>query len=386
MSLYRRGGDTWWFKFKWAGQVIRESTKSTSKTLAKDAERARRRELEERYNGIEKRRLPIPFSVASRKWIETNSAHWRPRTLELHELALKHLAPVFGRMLLTDIRADDVALYQLARQREKAAPRTINIEVTTLRSVMIKNRLWGNIGPDVRMLKEPESIGRSLAPGEQDDLLAQCRFSRNRALYAITEVALNTGLRSDEIRQLRWSQVDLEKLTLQVRHSKTSHGENRVVPLNSRLVHVLQLWTDRFPRRKPQHYVFPFALSAAGGRADAFGFTTPLQYDTDPMRPIGSWKKSWASACKHAKIKLRFHDLRHTAVTRLLEIGIDLERVARILGWSPGTTTEMARRYGHLSQASLRSAVEGLATVGTFDREGAQKWAHFQAGEIIRVQ
>ncbi len=54
MMLYRRG-DVWWFKFKFAGQEIRESAKTTSKTVARDAERARRRRLEESYNGVAKR-------------------------------------------------------------------------------------------------------------------------------------------------------------------------------------------------------------------------------------------------------------------------------------------------------------------------------------------
>ena len=46
MSVYRRG-QTWWFKFKFSGQAIRESAKTSSKTVAKSAERTRRRELEE---------------------------------------------------------------------------------------------------------------------------------------------------------------------------------------------------------------------------------------------------------------------------------------------------------------------------------------------------
>ena len=74
--------------------------------------------------------------------------------------------------------------------------------------------------------------------------------------------------------------------------------------------------------------------------------------------------------------------MRHTAVTNLLEVGVDLDRVAHIAGWSPSTTTEMARRYGHLCRASLASAVEKLG--GEFDqsaqdalREGVQKWVQF---------
>jgi hypothetical protein len=74
--------------------------------------------------------------------------------------------------------------------------------------------------------------------------------------------------------------------------------------------------------------------------------------------------------------------MRHTAVTNLLEVGVDLDRVAHIAGWSPSTTTEMARRYGHLCRASLASAVEKLG--GEFDQsaqealqEGVQKWVQF---------
>jgi hypothetical protein len=60
MSLYKRG-DVWWFKFRFAGQVIRESSKSDSKTIARDAERTRRRELEESWNQIKRRKLPLFF-------------------------------------------------------------------------------------------------------------------------------------------------------------------------------------------------------------------------------------------------------------------------------------------------------------------------------------
>ncbi len=64
MSLYKRG-DVWWYKFRFAGQMIRESTKSESRTVAKEAERARRRELEESFNRIAKPRTAQLFSVTA---------------------------------------------------------------------------------------------------------------------------------------------------------------------------------------------------------------------------------------------------------------------------------------------------------------------------------
>ena len=258
--------------------------------------------------------------------------------------------------------------------------------MTALRSVLIKYRVWGSIGPDVQMMTEPESVGRALSPQEQDALLAQCRASQNRSLYPVCEVALNTGLRSNEIRHVRWMNIDFQKLTLRVDHSKTAYGENRVVTINQRLLYVLQLWAERFPDREPQHYVFPFEMSGGGGKRNVFGFVAACAYETDPARPIGSWKKSWAAACKRAGIKARFHDTRHTAVTRMLEAGHGLERVARIVGWCPSTTTEMSRRYGHLSQSSLRPATDTLGEVGILDREGGTKVGTIPDGRITRVQ
>ena len=72
MSLYRRG-DVWRYKFRFAGQMIGESSKSDSRTVAKDAERARRRRLEESWNQIKKRSLPPRFSVASSDWLKTRT-------------------------------------------------------------------------------------------------------------------------------------------------------------------------------------------------------------------------------------------------------------------------------------------------------------------------
>jgi hypothetical protein len=55
MAVFKRGG-VWWYKFYFVGQFIRESAKTTSKTVAKDAENQRRRELEQGYHNLPQRR------------------------------------------------------------------------------------------------------------------------------------------------------------------------------------------------------------------------------------------------------------------------------------------------------------------------------------------
>ena len=111
VSLYKRG-DVWWYKFRFANQVIRESSKSESKTLAKDAERARRRQLEEGYNGIVRREKAQTFPIASKRWLDSRLAHVAPKTVDLYELAIDHLKKHFGGLLLSDISAADIASYQ----------------------------------------------------------------------------------------------------------------------------------------------------------------------------------------------------------------------------------------------------------------------------------
>jgi hypothetical protein len=95
MSVYRRG-KVWWYKFKFAGQEIRESSKSDSKTIAKDAERARRRELETSFNRIPVReRVPL-FKAASQQWISQKCGLSR-KSIAGYEQRLEHVNAYFGQ-------------------------------------------------------------------------------------------------------------------------------------------------------------------------------------------------------------------------------------------------------------------------------------------------
>ena len=104
MSTYRRGL-VWWYRFKFAGQTIRETSKSTSRTVARDAERASRRELEEGYNGISRPKRIHIFSLVEEAWLRAKTPTLSPRTVLIEKLNLKHLNPVLGQRLLCDICA-----------------------------------------------------------------------------------------------------------------------------------------------------------------------------------------------------------------------------------------------------------------------------------------
>jgi integrase len=370
MSLYKRG-DVWWYKFRFAGQVVRESSKSESKTVAKDAERARHREMEGSFNRIPRPRTAQLFSAASEIWLRTKIAHLSPRSVIIEQANLKHINPCFGKMLLCDIAADDIARYQAKRLEERAAPKTVNLEVGTLRAILRKNRLWASIQPDVRMLRVREDVGRAISRDEEDALLDACRASRSRSLYPAVLTALNTCMRYSELRLLRWEQVNLNSCTLIVGKSKTESSSSRLLPLNDRAVAILAFWSSLFPLREPSHFVFP------AERYGASGDGATVVYASDPTRPIGRWKEAWESAKIRAGVSCRFHDLRHTGCTRMLEAGVPFSVIATIMGWSASTTVRMARRYGHIGQAAQRQAVNALRGAD-FGGDGAQNWAQSQ--------
>jgi integrase len=232
------------------GRGIRESTKSNSRTVARAAEHARRRELEQGFNRIERQRAAQLFSVAAEDWLSAKRAHLAPRSVVIERANLKHLNLFFGKMLLCDIRAEDIGRYQAVRLQEGAAPKTVNLEIGTVRAVMRRNRLSFAIQPDVRMLRASDDVGRALSREEDSALLAACQSSRSRSLYTAVELALNTCMRYSELRLLKWGQVDFAAPALTVGASKTEAGAGRPLPLNARAFAVLSFWASLFPGRE----------------------------------------------------------------------------------------------------------------------------------------
>ena len=175
------------------------------------------------------------------------------------------------------------------------------------------------------------------------------------------------------MRTLQWGSVDFENRCLKWGKDKTASGTGRVIPLSQRAMAALSFWATHFPERKPEHFVFPAERYGAAG--DQF---CAKAYDIEPSTPIGSIKEVWEAAKLRAgrilkaisegteseaipPLVCRFHDLRHTAVSRMLNAGIPIAKVAKIVGWSQATMVRMAARYGHFSLNELREAVESIS-------------------------
>jgi hypothetical protein len=172
MSVYKRG-DVWWYKFRFANRPIRESAKTASKTVAKDAEKKRRRELEEGYNDIADNRdeRVQPVSKVAVAYLEDYKLKHRAGAFA--EYAVGHVTRHLGAKMLVDIADDTVKQYQTARLKEKASPKSINEEVGFLL------RLIGDRGDSIRIklrrekslkLKTGQNIGKAFSAEQKEAL------------------------------------------------------------------------------------------------------------------------------------------------------------------------------------------------------------------------
>jgi integrase len=349
--IYRRGKkDTYWYRFRFGGRFIHESTRTTSKTLAREAERQRRRELEAKWNRVERRSLPPTFERAASAWLGAEKPHLAERTYEIYDVAIRcHPTPALGPRLLCDIGADSIASYQARRKAASASARTVNKELQVLRQILKRHKLWANLQGDIKFEREHSEIGKALTREEEKKLLGAC--ASNALLNAVVTLALNTALRKNEIRTLRWSQIDFEKRTVTVGRSKTQAGTGRVIPLNQPAFGALVKWAGRLVESKAEDYVFP-ACEAAGIERK-----NPDRERIDPSQPIKSWRSAWRAALKHAGLQLRFHDLRHTCITKLAESQASEQTLMAIAGH---VSRKMIEHYSHIRMEAKRSATDAI--------------------------
>jgi integrase len=231
-----------------------------------------------------------------------------------------------------------------------ASAKTASLELGTLRALLRFHDLaatWSAIGKKIK-LTQSRRLGRCISLPEESALLKECRVSRSRSLPVAIMVALEACLRRSEIRLLQWRQLDFARRTLTVGESKTDAGQGRAIPLSRALFETLSAWSLNFPGRKLSDFVFPSEKYGEGGKV----------CDIDPTRPIQSWKEAWESATERAGVSCRFHDLRHTACTRLLEAGVSHTIVAELMGWSTSTAIRMLKIYGHIGMRARQNAIE----------------------------
>ncbi len=353
MALFKRG-DVWWYEFIFAGRRIRESSKSTRKTIATEAEKKHRLELEKGFNGIEDKRAQRIRTIQelSNEFLEDYKLR-HPQSATFASYALQHVCKVLGRRESFDINEEAVKQYQMTRLKAKASPKSINEEVGFLL------RLLDEQGDFIRVrlkkqnalkLKQSRQIAKAFTPEDKAAMLAAAKKRRSPAIYPALMLALHAGVRDAELRGLQWDRVDLERAFLTVGKSKTEAGEGRTIPLNGDLLKALKdhaaWYLDKFGETRGEWFVFPF------------GKPQP----TDPTRGTTTFKTVWAGVKKDAGVTGRWHDNRHTFITDLAESGKASDETIRDLAGH--VSKEMLKHYSHIRMAAKREAVGALMVGG----------------------
>lgn len=150
-------------------------------------------------------------------------------------------------------------------------------------------------------------------------------------------------MRRGEIFNLKWQNVDFEKSMIYVKQTKS--GKSRSIPMIGPAQSVLEI--NRGERQPASVYVFTQTKNQA-------------KRDKRPGRENSlSIDRAFNKALEDAGIvDFRFHDLRHSAGTRLADAGVSIVVIAEILGHSSLTTT---KRYTHATDTAKREAMEKLA-------------------------
>jgi len=360
MSLLKRG-KTWHCHFVVNGQRFRQSlgTKDWREAQSKQKEligQAIEGKLTQTSTSLARQ----PIGQAADDYVTARKLELAPASQAKEKQLLVQLRVYFKQEPLKSITARRIIEYRAWRAEQGVGPATLNAELGILRRIMKRARIWARVADDIRPLREPSTIGRALTNEETQRLLkAAVMRPEWETAYLAAVLCLNTTARGCELRGLKWSDVDLFKKTLTIRKSKTAAGE-RVIPLTDVAASALARLRRRaegFGAVEPSHYVF--AAFAPKFDFSAKNLTQGEVIGFDPTRNVKSWRSAWRTLTKKAGLSgLRFHDLRHCAITQLAENGASDSTIMAIAGH---VSRRMLERYSHVRMEAKRKAMEALA-------------------------
>lgn len=324
MASLRKRSDRWEARIRRSGQP----TQTKTFTLKSDAiQWARETELSIERGHITQR--PQEFSMnleeAITRYLSEVAVHHKGYEVERYRL--NKLADRLGKTrTLSSISKTDVATLKTKRLT-RVSSGTVRRELNLLSSLfsMAKNE-WGGAcltNPVTAIKRPPDSVARDrrLTPFEKEQLVSEAIRSGNAVLHSAILIALETAMRQGEILKLKWSDIDFYREQITVRDTK--NGLNRVIVMTNRLtVHLLaqEQSSDRL-----------FEISASGVQQAFRKLVRRLQMHD-----------------------LRFHDLRHEAISTFFEMGLSVPEVQLMSGHR---TLDQLMRYSHANIKRIKQKV-----------------------------
>jgi len=317
MSLFKRGS-TWWVDFTTpSGERIRCTANTEEKCKAQEfhdklkSDAWRVKKLGEKPKHT--------WDEAALKWLN-ESQH--KATHEGDKSQLRWLQQYLRGRVLESIDRESIVAVGEAKAQE-SSPATANRHLALIRAILRKAAHeweWIDKAPRVKLYREAKRRIRWLSPDQAKRLLRELpEHQRSVVLFALA-----TGLRQSNVIKLEWSQVDLARCVAWI-HADQAKGRKDIhVSLNAVAVGVLQEQIGKHHSRV---------------------FT----YRGKPINQANT--KAWKGALKRAEIdNFRWHDLRHTWASWLVQHGTPLNVLQEMGAWE---SEGMVRRYAHLAPAQL---------------------------------
>ena len=336
MSLMKRG-NVWWSYFYIDGVRHQSSTGTTSRRQAEVVEQKFKTEANARRHLLVQYDPKLTVAALITRFM--SDAEPRPH----HLYQFKALLPFFGDILVVRLNRNMAREFRVWRKQQKnITDATINRALSVLRHVLywaVDEQLL-QVNPMARLplVRERRLKRPVMSLSEEDRVLAVVPEYLRRIVIA----ALDTGMRRGEILRQRWEDVDLNRKLLLVTKSKTAEGEAREIPLTSRLFDLLS--------EDPQQAGIVFTFNGL---------------------PLSWIRKGWLGALKRAGLRhFRFHDLRHSFNTRLMEAGVIQDVRMALMGHSGGSKVHSI--YTHVELPVKREAIARLKQWVQQQRQGGQ--------------
>jgi integrase len=281
-------------------------------------------------------------------------------TWDRRELALRNFNKVFGDMITGNIKPIDLENYQEKREGDGLASGTIDMEINIAKTMVLKgfdNDLVGG-----RVLKAFKRVKNKLKPGSNarkriisfEEYIKLINESKSH-FRDIVIVAFNTGMRTAELRDLKWSYIDRKEMMIRLPAEVTKEKRPKIIPINHYVKRVL----DSAPRALMHDFVFTYRGKHILHKQ---GFKLILKRTCEKARiPYGQKTHNG----------IIFHDIRRTVKTNMLAAGADKVYRDLILGHS---LKGMDLHYLSPSEDSLKGAMDKYT-----------RWLDEQIGNISAV-
>jgi len=351
----------------WKAVVRRKGWPPTIKTFRtkRDASDWARRVEDEMVRAVYIDRAPsalVSFEEALDRYMEEVSVLKSKGTHDREQARAAALKERLGEYSLAAISPDLVAKYRDRRLADGKSNDTVRLELALLSHLFrIATREWrlGLTYNPVSQVRKPspgKGRNRRLTPDEERRFLKAVDAHRNPMFRWVVRIALLTGMRRGEILSLRRGQIDLKRRV--VRLEKTKNGDSRIVPLSREATKLFREALEHPMHRHADTSLLFYGEPGKDGRRRSYAIN-----------------KSWARAVKRAKLEdFRFHDLRHEAVSRLVEAGLSDQQVSAISGHR---SMQMLKRYTHLRGedlvGELDRALGGRRSAGVRETEAARR-------------